>query len=138
MKKIIIAIIVFCILAAAAVLIYAGVKGKEKQTAEKGLTIKSKPRFAEGDDSTEVSLYESPQVGDKVFEKYSTIISVKAVEDDKIILSIDGGPMVKPNKDGTINLRAEPLKDVTIEKGNMTELKSQGTDMGFTLYITYN
>ena len=34
----------------------------------------------------------------------------------KLVLDIDGY-LVEPNEDGTINMQAEPLKKVTLEKG---------------------
>ena len=74
--------------------------------------------------------------GDVVYDANRTKVTIKSVDDDEIVLSIDGY-MVEPNKDGTINLTADPLKKIEIERGESIELHSQTMDAGFELYITY-
>ena len=73
---------------------------------------------------------------EEVYSGYSSVITIGEVRGDRITLDIDGC-LVEPNADGTIDLRKEPLKEITIPRDGTITLKSKTMDGGVTLEITY-
>ncbi len=80
--------------------------------------------------------YTDLNVGDELYSGFHSVVTVKSVDEEKIVLSLDGC-LIEPNPNGTINLRAEPLKEITLEKGEDIILASQTMDAGVTLTISY-
>ncbi len=76
------------------------------------------------------------QKGDVVYDDHFTKITVRSVDEEKIVLAIDGY-MVEPSEDGTIDLSAEPLKKIRLECGQTMELVSQSMSAGFNLLLSY-
>ena len=76
--------------------------------------------------------------GEEVYSGYSSEIKVDSLSynEKEITLAIDGC-LVEPNADGSIDLRKEPLKEITMQKGDTITLKSQTMDGGVTLEITF-
>ncbi|MBO4591425.1 MAG: hypothetical protein J5684_02550 [Eubacterium sp.] len=105
--------------------------------ADSGLTVKSKNWYSTGSGKESSVTFSEPKSGDEVYNGFDSVIKVKSVGSDKIVLSIDGC-LVEPNEDGGINLNKDPLKKVTLNKGQSIELSSQTMDVGVDLTINYN
>ena len=74
--------------------------------------------------------------GDVVYESLHAIITVKSVNEERIVLKVDGG-MVEPNPDGTIDLNKEPIGTVTLSSGQSIELDSQSMSAGVNVTISF-
>ncbi len=79
---------------------------------------------------------ENIKFGDEVYNGSGSIITVKSISKSKLILSVDGC-FVEPNEDGTINLRKDPIKKMTLKSGQTIEIVSQTMDAGVELNISY-
>ena len=101
------------------------------------LTITKVAYDSTGGSNTTVYDYTPVVQGDEYFciDSYSSL-EVHSVTDDKVVLYLDGC-MVEPNKDGTINLNADPIKKLTINKGQTVKLVSQTMDAGINVEISY-
>ena len=80
--------------------------------------------------------YSDITVGDELYNGFQSTVTVKSVSEKKIVLSLTGC-LVEPNAGGSIDLRKEPLKEVTLKKGEEIVLKSQTMDAGVKLTISY-
>lgn len=78
----------------------------------------------------------APKAGDEVYNGYASTITVKSVTDDEIEFELTGC-LVEPNPSGSINLNKEPLKELTLKKGQKIKLKSQTMDGGVTIVLEY-
>ena len=81
--------------------------------------------------------YTDLKKGDEIYSGYGSTIKVKSIDQDKIVLVIKDSCFVKPNDDGTTNLRADHIVKLTINKGETKEIKSSTMDAGASLKITY-
>ena len=81
--------------------------------------------------------YTDLKKGDEIYSGYGSTIKVKSIDQDKIVLVIKDSCFVKPNDDGTTNLRADPIVKLTINKGETKEIKSSTMDAGASLKLTY-
>ncbi|MBO4458078.1 MAG: hypothetical protein J5802_10185 [Butyrivibrio sp.] len=80
--------------------------------------------------------YSDLKAGDEIYNDWDSVITVKSVDDEKVVLSIDGC-FVEPNEDGSINLNKQPLKKLTINRGETVEIETQTMDAGAKLEISY-
>ena len=83
-----------------------------------------------------VMTYTELRAGDVIYKGFSSVITIKSVNENKVVFDIDGY-LVRPNDDGTINLREEPLKSVFVTSGNSVELVTQTMDAGGNITITF-
>lgn len=100
------------------------------------ISIQEKQWNEKGSDPKDILSYSPIKKGDILYNANDTKISVKSINDNKVILAIEGY-MVEPNENGTINLNADPLEKIEIKRGESKEIDSQTMDAGFKLYITY-
>ena len=106
------------------------------ETADKKLTVTASEWWELGGEDLDPVVFSPVKKGDEVYNGYSSVITVKSVSEDKIVLAIDGG-LVEPNEDGSINLNREPLKKLTLEPGQSVELASQTMDAGVHIMISF-
>ena len=109
---------------------YSGLK-------DSGLIVKTKNWYSTGSGKESTVTFSEPKSGDEIYNGFESVITVKSVSEDKIVLSIDGC-LVEPNEDGSINMNKKPLEIATLNKGQSIELKSQTMDAGVKLTINYN
>nr|MCR5117111.1 hypothetical protein [Lachnospiraceae bacterium] len=76
------------------------------------------------------------QKGELLYDDFDSSIKVRSVNAKKLVLDIDGY-LVEPNEDGTINMQAEPLKKVTLEKGRSIQLVTLSMDAGSNISISF-
>jgi len=68
---------------------------------------------------------------------FDATITVSGVTEEAIVLQIEHSCFTEPNEDGSISLGAEPIKTVTVKRGEEKELVTQTLDGGVTLRIAY-
>ena len=83
-----------------------------------------------------VMTYTELEAGDVIYRGFSSVITIKSVTEDKLVLDIDGY-LVEPNADGSIDLRADPLKSFTLTDGDSVEFVTQTMDAGENITITF-
>ena len=86
-------------------------------------------------ETTEMT-YGELKAGDVIYNGSSAKITIKSVTEDKLVLDIDGY-LVRPNDDGSIDLRADPLKSFTLTDGDSVEFVTQTMDAGENITITF-
>ena len=64
-------------------------------------------------------------------------IEVAQVTDEKIVLAIDHSCFVEQNEDGTVNLSADRLDRISIDRGEEKKITTATLDAGMTLFIKY-
>ena len=89
-----------------------------------------------GGSSSEPVTYFPIQKGELLYDDFDSSIKVRSVNAKKLVLDIDGY-LVEPNEDGTINMQAEPLKKVTLEKGRSIQLVTLSMDAGSNISISF-
>ncbi len=102
----------------------------------KGLIVYEKVWSETGGKDKEVSTVTILRHGEEVYSGFSSEIKIESASDSEIVLKIEGC-LVEPNADGTIDMRKEPLTEITIQRDQTITLKSQTMDAGVTLEITY-
>lgn len=106
-------------------------------TLQKGLIVREKHWSDQGKGAEECTTVTVLHGGEIVYEDESYgVIKIDSANDKKVTLEIEGC-FVEPNPDGSIDLRAEPLKEITIERDQTVTLKTQTMDGGVTLEIKY-
>ena len=100
------------------------------------LTVEDIAWNQSGDETSNIMTYDDIKTGDEVYSGTDAVITVKSVSEDRIVLSVDGY-MVEPNENGTINLRKDPLRKITLKSGETIEVVSQTMDAGTTLNLKY-
>jgi len=108
----------------------------EPEDGSPKLTVQVRNWHEKGGETKDPEIYKNPSAGEVIYEGFSSTVTVKSVKKDKINLTLDGC-LIEPNEDGSINMRAEPLKKLTIAKGESVTLKSQTMDGGVTLTIQF-
>ena len=83
-----------------------------------------------------VMTYTELEAGDVIYRGFSSVITIKSVTEDKLVLDIDGY-LVEPNADGSIDLRADPLQSFTLKDGDTVEFVTQTMDAGENITITF-
>lgn len=78
----------------------------------------------------------TPNVGDEVYNGFSSTVTVKSVSDDEIKFELTGC-LIEANSDGTVNLNGKALKELTLKKGEKIKLKSMTMDAGVTIVLEY-
>lgn len=109
----------------------------DTDSLKKGLIVREKTWNDQGKGERDYTTVTVLRGGEIVYkhEPYG-VIKIGSANDKKVTLEIDGC-FVEPNYDGTINLRAEPLKELMIERDQTVTLKTQTMDGGVTLEIKY-
>ena len=105
-----------------------------EEEAEMILSVTIKGRWGASDD-TQLYMADELKEGDVLYDRFGTI-TVREIADGKVELELTGG-FVKPNWDGTINLRKEPLTEVVLESGEHIKLVTQTTDNGDKITIRF-
>lgn len=83
-----------------------------------------------------VMTYTELEAGDVIYNGSSAKITIKSVTEDKLVLDIDGY-LIEPNADGSIDLRADPLKSFTLKDGDTVEFVTQTMDAGGNITIAF-
>lgn len=83
-----------------------------------------------------VMTYNELKAGDVIYRGFSSVITIKSVNENKVVFDIDGY-LVRPNDDGSINLHDDPLKSVFVTSGNSVELVTQTMDAGGNITISF-
>ncbi len=108
----------------------------EPAPIQKGLTVKVHEWSDGGGSPDDTVTYTEIRAKEELYNGYASKVTVKKVSEDKIVLSLDGC-LVEPNENGTIDMRKEPLKKITVKSGQTIELVSQTMDAGVRLEISY-
>ena len=74
--------------------------------------------------------------GDLIFQGFDSTITVKSVNDKKIVLDVDG-ILVEPTPDGRIDFSKEPLTRIVLESGQSIQLVSLSMDAGVRVNIGF-
>ena len=98
--------------------------------AKEGLFVTASDR-----NSKEPIVY-APNVGDEVYNGFQSTVTVKSVNDKEIEFELTGC-LIEANRDGTVNLSGEALKELTLKKGKKIKLKSMTMDAGVTIVLEY-
>ena len=83
-----------------------------------------------------VMTYNELKAGDVIYRGFSSVITIKSVNENKVVFDIDGY-LVIPNDDGSINLNADPLESLILTSGDTVELATQTMDEGGNITITF-
>ena len=86
---------------------------------------------------TDKEQYDDPQKGDVIYDSFGASLTVESVSDKKIVLA-NGGGLIEPNADGSINLMGKGPDTYTIKSGESLELHTQSMDAGATVIITFH
>ena len=90
-----------------------------------------------GTSTVDAKVFSPLNKGDVVYDTKFAVITISSVNEERIVLDVDGG-MVEPNDDGTINLLMEPIEKVTLNCAETIKLVSQTMDGGTTLVISFD
>ena len=90
-----------------------------------------------GSSTVDAKVFSPLNKGDVVYDTKYAVITISSVNEERIVLDVDGG-MVEPNDDGTINLLMEPIEKVTLNCAETIKLVSQTMDGGTTLVISFD
>ena len=112
------------------------ISGSASKPVDRELTVEAREWWELGGEESDPVVFSPVSKGDELYNGYGSVITVKSVNDDRVVLAIDGC-LVEPNKDGTINLNKEPLKSITLEVGESIELVSQTMDAGVHVTLAY-
>ncbi len=108
----------------------------EPAPIQKELTVKVHEWSDGGSNPDNTVTYTEIRAKEELYSGYASKVTVKKVSEDKIVLSLDGC-LVEPNENGTIDMRKNPLKKITVKSGQTIELVSQTMDAGVRLEISY-
>ena len=86
--------------------------------------------------SEEKLLFEEVKSGDVLVETSFGTLKVDTITEEQIIISIIDGCYVERDGDG-VNLRAEPLTQIELRKGESIDLSSASMDAGNNLTISF-
>lgn len=114
----------------------ANLIGGATRPIDRELTVQVREWSELGGEDDDPVVFSPVFKGDELYSGFSSTITVKNANEDRVVLAIDGC-LVEPNKDGTINMNKEPLKSVTLEEGGSIELVSQTMDAGVNITITF-
>ena len=103
---------------------------------DKSLTVHVREWWEMGSSEEDPVTYTPLKKGDEVYNGFSSVIKVKSVNEDKIVLAIDG-ILVEPEDDGTIDMSKEPLKSITLKSGESIKLVSLSMGAGVKLLIEF-
>ena len=123
------------ILSIVAGFLFANAIGCTARPIDRELTVQVREWSELGGEDADPVVFSPVFKGDELYSGFSSVITVKNANEDRVVLAIDGC-LVEPNKDGTINMNKEPLKSVTLEEGGSIELVSQTMDAGVNITIT--
>ena len=124
------------ILSIVAGFLFANLIGGAARPIDRELTVQVREWSELGGEDADPVVFSPVLKGDELYSGFSSVITVKNANEDRVVLAIDGC-LVEPNDDGTINLNAEPLKSVTLEEGDSIELVSQTMDARVHVTITF-
>ena len=117
------------------IMIFACGCGKT-EPVQASLSIQETEWSEQGSSTYDPIIFSPLQKGDVVYDDHFTKITVKSVNESRIVLVVEGG-MVEPNDDGTIDLDAEPIEKLELDRGQSVELVSTSMSAGFNLVISY-
>ena len=115
------------------IFIYGCGKAEPVQTS---LSIQETQWSEQGSTKYDPTVFTPLQRGDVVYNSHDTMITIKSVTEDKVVLKIYGY-MIVPNDDGSINLNGEPLKEIELTNAQTIEVDSLSMSAGFNLTISY-
>ena len=105
-------------------------------SVDKTLSIQETGWYENGSNVEDPVIYNPLEEGDVVYDENNYEIVIEFVREYLIVLDIDGC-FVEPNKDGTINLRADSVEQIELAAGESITLVSQTMDAGIYLTITF-
>ncbi len=106
------------------------------EPVQASLSIQETEWSEQGSSTYDPEIFTPLQKGGVVYDDHFVKIKIKSVDESRIVLAIEGH-MVEPNDDGTIDLGAEPIEKLELDRGQSFELVSTSMSAGFNLVISY-
>lgn len=100
-----------------------------------GFPVGGLEEFAQVEEVSTPQVFEYLSVGLTVYTGGGATVTVKEITDEEIKLSFDGATFIELAADGSVNLKAQSVKVLTVKRGElkqiMTEKMTAGTSVTF-------
>ncbi len=103
---------------------------------DKAVIVESSHWSELGGSENEPMVIKPVKRGDVVYSDNESIITVRSVNENKIVFDVDG-ILVEPTADGRIDFSKEPLTRITLESGQDIQLVSLTMDAGVHVNIIF-